>query len=70
MTGKATPPIPGKFPLRVTLVVPFVLQILAVVGLVGYLSFRNGQRAVNDLATQLRSEVTARIEAELKTWHY
>ncbi|MBF2048384.1 MAG: PAS domain S-box protein [Elainella sp. C42_A2020_010] len=68
MTGKATPPIPGKFPLRVTLVVPFVLQILAAVGLVGYLSFRNGQRAVNDLATQLRSEVTARIEAELTTY--
>jgi hypothetical protein len=26
---------------------------------------RNGQRAVNDVTTQLRSEVTARIQQEL-----
>jgi len=28
--------------LRTVLIVPFVLQILGAVGLVGYLSFRNG----------------------------
>ncbi|NER78634.1 MAG: PAS domain S-box protein [Leptolyngbya sp. SIO1D8] len=44
----------------------FVGQIIGAVGLVGYLSFRNGQKAVNDLATQLRHEVTARIERELR----
>ncbi|WP_413167020.1 PAS domain S-box protein [Capilliphycus salinus ALCB114379] len=44
----------------------FVLQIGGAVGLVGYLSFRNGQKAVNELATQLRSEITARIEKELR----
>jgi class 3 adenylate cyclase/HAMP domain-containing protein len=32
------------------------------VGLVGYLSFRNGQRAVNDLSDQLRSEISDRIQ--------
>ncbi|MEG4918442.1 MULTISPECIES: hypothetical protein [unclassified Microcoleus] len=32
-----------KFQLRTALVVPFVLQIVAAVGLVGYLSFGNGQ---------------------------
>jgi two-component system sensor histidine kinase ChiS len=35
------------------------------VGLTGWLSLRNGQRAVNDVTTQLRSEVTARIQQEL-----
>lgn len=32
-----------KLRLRTALVVPFVLQIVAAVGLVGYLSFGNGQ---------------------------
>lgn len=41
------------FPLQLVLVVPFVLQTFAAVGLVGFLSFRNGQRAVNDLAEQV-----------------
>ena len=52
----------SKFCLRTTLVVPFVLQIATAVGLVGYLSFRNGQRAVDDLANQLIEETGARIE--------
>lgn len=57
-----------KFRLRTTLVVPFVLQIMAAVGLVSYLSFRNGQKAVNDLASQLRNELSSRIERELKSY--
>ncbi|GAB4438274.1 MAG: hypothetical protein OHK0035_27260 [Cyanobacteria bacterium J069] len=48
------------------LILASVAQIIGVVGLVGYLSFRNGQKAVNDLATQLRQELTARIERELQ----
>jgi signal transduction histidine kinase/CheY-like chemotaxis protein len=39
--------------LRLVLVLPFVLQIVGAVGLVGYLSFRNGQEAVEDLADRL-----------------
>ncbi|MGB7709409.1 MAG: hypothetical protein WBL95_07695 [Microcoleus sp.] len=46
-----------KPPLGVVLIVPFVLQIVGAVGLVGYLSFRNGQKAVNNLGSQLMSEV-------------
>ncbi|HBK63501.1 MAG TPA: hypothetical protein DD000_08260, partial [Cyanobacteria bacterium UBA11166] len=57
-----------KFRLWTTLIVPFVLQIIGTVGLVGYLSFRNGQKAVNDLASQLRSELSLRIERELKSY--
>jgi signal transduction histidine kinase/DNA-binding NarL/FixJ family response regulator len=56
---------PKKRPLRSILVVPFVLQIFAAVGLVGYLSFRNGQKAVSDLSSQLRSEVSLRIDQHL-----
>jgi len=54
-----------KLPLRLVLVVPFVLQIFAAVGLVGYFSLRNGQKAINDLATQLQTEVSARIDQHL-----
>ena len=56
----------GKVPLRTVLIVPFVLQIVGAVGLVGYLSYRNGQKAVNDLASQLRSEISKHIENNLR----
>jgi signal transduction histidine kinase/ActR/RegA family two-component response regulator len=56
---------PGKVPLRLVLIVPFVLEILVAVGLTGWFSLRNGQRAVNDLALQLESEVANRIEQHL-----
>ncbi|NES70339.1 MAG: hypothetical protein F6K24_36575, partial [Okeania sp. SIO2D1] len=42
-----------------------MLQIIATVGLVGYLSFTNGKRAINDLANQLQGEITARIQQKL-----
>lgn len=47
-----------KVPLRLVLVVPFVVQLIAAVGLVGYLSFRNSQQAVNDLAHQLMDKTS------------
>jgi adenylate cyclase len=68
MIGKTvnkTRKIPRKFQLRTALVVPFVLQTVAAVGLVGFLSFRNGQKAVNDVATQLRNETSTRIKQNL-----
>jgi signal transduction histidine kinase/FixJ family two-component response regulator len=57
-----------RIPLRTVLVVPFVLQIFAAVGLTGYVSLRNGQRAVNDVASQLRREVTARVDRTLDSY--
>ncbi|MCL1470003.1 methyl-accepting chemotaxis protein [Argonema antarcticum] len=57
-----------KFRLRTALVVPFVLQIAATVGLVGYLSFRNGQEAVNKLARQVRMEVASRTELVIESY--
>ncbi|MGA9377710.1 MAG: PAS domain S-box protein, partial [Phormidium sp.] len=46
-----------NIPLRWVLVVPFVLQTVGAVTLVGYLSFRSGQRIVENLAHQLMTEV-------------
>jgi two-component system sensor histidine kinase ChiS len=56
-----------KIPLKTVIIVPFVLQIVAAVGLTGWLSFRNGQKAINDLVTQLQSEITERIYQHLTT---
>jgi two-component system sensor histidine kinase ChiS len=53
--------LPRKIPLRIIIIVPFVIQILAAIGMTGWLSFRNSQKAIDDLATQLRGEITDRI---------
>lgn len=55
-------------PLALMLVTPFVVQTFIAVGLVGYLSFKNGQRAINDLAHQLEREVSARVDQHLDTY--
>ena len=56
-----------KLSLRWVLIIPFVLQISAAVGLTGYLSLHNGELAINDLAARLSREVTARIEERIRT---
>src|SRR4028118_331493 len=57
-----------KVPLRTLLVVPFVLQISAAVGLTGWLSFHNGQEAVNEVTTVLRQEVANSIQQRLRDY--
>lgn len=57
-----------KVPLRWLLVVPFLLQISVAVGLTGWFSIRNGQKAVNNLAVQLQDEVSNRIEQHLNVY--
>jgi diguanylate cyclase (GGDEF)-like protein len=47
------------------LTLPFILQVITVVGLVGYLSYRNGQRAVENLTNQLMDAVSQRVEQKL-----
>ncbi|MGB3295161.1 MAG: ATP-binding protein [Phormidesmis sp.] len=47
---------------------PFVVQVFAAVGLVGYLSYKNGQRTVNDLAQQLEQEISFRVDQYLDTY--
>jgi PAS domain S-box-containing protein len=60
--------ISTKLSLRTVLIVPFILQIFAAVGLTGYLSFRNGQKAVNNVAIQLQTEISRRVEQNLETY--
>ncbi len=60
--------ISGRIPLRVIIVIPFVLLVSIAGGLTGYLSYRNGQDAVNNVASQLRTEVTARIEERVHNY--
>jgi signal transduction histidine kinase len=57
-----------RLPLRLILIVPFLVQIFALVGLTGYLSLRNGQKAVNDMASQMRSSATNRIDQHLDSY--
>ncbi|MEM9541496.1 MAG: ATP-binding protein [Cyanobacteria bacterium P01_E01_bin.42] len=55
-----------KLSLRVVLVIPFLLQIFAIVSLISWLAVRNGQKAVEALANQLMEEVGAHIQSNLQ----
>jgi signal transduction histidine kinase len=55
-------------PLQLVLIIPFVLQIFGAVSLVGYLSFRNGQKAVNDLADQLMNKTSDTVNQHLDSY--
>jgi diguanylate cyclase (GGDEF)-like protein len=50
-----------RVPLRLILVVPFVLQIVFVVGLTGWISLHNNERVIHDLSNQLQAETTSQI---------
>jgi hypothetical protein len=47
------------------LIVPFVVQVVAAVGVVGYLSYNNGQKAVQHLANQLLDKTNAQVNQHL-----
>jgi diguanylate cyclase (GGDEF)-like protein/PAS domain S-box-containing protein len=59
---------PLKISLRLVLLIPFILVIILTTSIAGYIAFINGQRAVNGVASQLRSEVSARIEDHLQNF--
>ncbi len=54
--------------LQILLITPFVLQVFGVVGLVGYFSFRNGQKSVQNLAEQLMGEIEVLISEHLDSY--
>ncbi|PZV10837.1 MAG: hybrid sensor histidine kinase/response regulator [Pseudanabaena sp.] len=55
-------------PLNLLLVVPFVVQIFAAVGITGYISLRNGQQSVNELVGKLRENSTKQISHYLSDY--
>ena len=57
-----------QWPLQAVLIVPFVTQIIVAVGLTGYLSIRNGQKAVRDLAQQLMADVSSQVGQKLNSY--
>ncbi len=58
----------ANVPLHEVLVVPFVLQTVAAVALVGYLCYQSGQESVADLGQRLVIETNERVTQELKTY--
>jgi hypothetical protein len=58
----------NQIPLRVILVFPFILQIATAVGIVSYLSFKQGQAAVTDLATQLQEKASEQVNQHLDSY--
>ncbi len=57
--------VPPKLPLRSVLVLPFLLQILAAVSLIGWLSLRSGEDAINQLAVRFLGEMNQRVQQHL-----
>jgi PAS domain S-box-containing protein len=55
-------------PLYLVLIVPFVLLTTGAVGIVGYLSWRSGQRAISDVVEQLQEKTSDHIEEKLTTY--
>ncbi len=64
MTGKGSKGIP----LRLLIVVPFVVHIFGSVGFVAYLSLKNCHEIVNELANQLTDKVSNAIDNHLDTY--
>lgn len=58
----------SKIPLSAVIIIPFVCQIFATVGLVGYLSVRSGREAVNNLIDKLMITAEKNIDQELENY--
>lgn len=59
---------PLQIPLNHLLIIPLTLQLIGVVGLVSYLSYRNGEQAISSLMEQLQQEVADRIDHQLRQY--
>jgi adenylate cyclase len=55
-----------KLPIRAVMVLPFLIQIIGVVSLTGWLSFRTGQKSVNHMVTELSSQISESIEHQVE----
>ncbi|NJK37987.1 MAG: HAMP domain-containing protein [Oscillatoriales cyanobacterium RM2_1_1] len=57
-----------RYSLRLALILPSILQTLLTAGLVSFLSLEHGSIAINNLAYQLRSQVSSRVQDYLKSY--
>lgn len=60
--------ISRRVPLQTFLTVPFLIQIVAVAGLTGGLSWLNAQKSVYELTAKLQDEISSGILLELRTY--
>lgn len=65
---KALPkkPKPAFISMRLFIIAPFAMLLMGAMGAVGYLSFRNGQKAVNDVSGQLQQEINFRVKDRIQ----
>ncbi len=59
------PRLPRRLPLRLVLTAPFIAQIVLIVGVVGYVAFRNGKAATNALLVEMGQNTLATVESHL-----
>lgn len=57
-----------QFPLQSILIASFVIPVVGAIALTGYLSYKNGQQAIEDLAQQLMGEASERVQNQLSTY--
>ena len=57
-----------KVPLGLVMAVPLLIQVVGAVVAVGLLSYQNGQKAVKEVATQVRNEAGSRIHQHLDNY--
>ncbi|MBP0029677.1 ATP-binding protein [Roseofilum sp. Guam] len=54
-----------RLPLRAVLILPFVLQLVVTVGLVGYLSYQSAQKSIDHLAEELMEDRASKVKLYL-----
>jgi signal transduction histidine kinase len=59
---------PRAISLQWVLIIPFVVQVVAAVSIVGYLSYKNGQQAVQHLADQLLDKTSQQVNQHLDNY--
>lgn len=57
-----------RLTLRQTLITPFVIQIVTAVGVTGWLAFRNGQHAIDQLMSEVANETTEHTEDYIRNF--
>ncbi len=57
-----------KIPLSSVIIVPFLVSTFGIVGLIGWLSFRNGHDAIKQLSYQLLSKGTEQVQTRLHAY--
>ncbi|MGI0480802.1 ATP-binding protein [Geminocystis sp. CENA526] len=58
----------SQIPLKWILIVPFVLQVGLSVGIVSYLSYRSGQKSIENVSQDLMIEIGEKIEKHLDSY--